>query len=110
MEERENVLTLTDEEGNEVDFEIINAVEYNQKTYLLLIEADADDEAEAEALMLRVDDDGEDDVLVTVDDEDEFNAVAALFDEQDGEYDLMAMDGEEHECGCDCGHCHKDEE
>lgn len=106
MEEKENVLTLTDEEGNEVDFVVVNAVEYEGKTYLMLVEADKLEDDEAEALMLRVEDDGDEDVLVTVDDEDEFNAVSAEFEksyEEGDEYELQTEDG--CDCGCDCADC-----
>ena len=109
MEEKDNVLTLTDEEGNEVDFVVVNAVEYNGKTYVMLVEADRIEDDEAEALLLRVDDSGDEDVLVTVDDEEEFNAVSAEFErsyEEGDEYELQTGDG--CDCGCDCGHCHKD--
>lgn len=107
MEERDDILALTDEEGNEVNFEIIDALEHNGKTYLLLAPAEGDEE-ELEVIMLRVDDAGEEDVLVTVDDEEEFNTVAALFDAKTEEYEL---EGEGCDCdgNCDCGcDCHKE--
>ena len=109
MEEKDNVLTLTDEEGNEVDFVVVNAVEYNGKTYVMLVEADKVEDEEAEALMLRVEDNGEEDILVTVDDEEEFYAVSAEFEksyEEGDEYELQS----EEPCGdsCSCGHCHKE--
>ncbi len=114
MAERDDILALTDEEGNEVNFEIIDALEHEGKTYVLLTPAEAGEEDEVEVVMLRVEDDGEEDILVTVDDEDEFNTVAALFDAKAEEYDLAAEDGcscgcgddcqctEEDNCGCDC--------
>ena len=78
MEERDDVITLTDEEGNEVNFLVVDGTEYNGKTYLMLVEADIADEEGTEAFLLRVEDDGEEDILVTVDDEEEFNAVATV--------------------------------
>ncbi len=111
MEERDDILALTDEEGNEVNFEIIDAVEHEGKTYVLLTPAEAGEEEEVEVIMLRVEDDGDEDVLVTVDDEDEFNTVAALFDQKAEEYELEAEDGCCGHEGCDCGNegCgHKD--
>lgn len=98
MEERDDVITLTDEEGNEVDFMVIDGTEYNGKTYLMLVEANSADDEESEALLLRVDEDGEEDILVSVDDEEEFNAVAAQFEEQyedSEEYQVQALDTEE---------------
>ena len=97
MEERDDLITLTDEEGNEVDFIVVDGAEYNGKSYLMMVEADQEENENAEAFLLRVDEEGDEEILVTVDDEEEFNAVAKIFEEQ------------EEECGCDCGcehdHC-----
>lgn len=98
MEERDDVITLTDEEGNEVDFMVIDGTEYNGKSYLMLVEADAAEDEESEALLLRIDEDGDEEILVSVDDEEEFNAVAAQFEEQyedSEEYEVQSLDGEE---------------
>ena len=95
FEERDDIITLTDEEGNETDFQVIDGVEYNGKTYLMLIEAEAADDDSADAMILRLDEEGEEEILSTVDDEDEFNAVAKLFEEQgeEGDYDVDPADG-----------------
>ena len=118
MEERDDILTLTDEEGNEVNFTIVDALEHEEKTYVLLTPAEAGEEDEVEVILLRVEDNGEEDILVTVDDEAEFNTVAALFDQKAEEYELAAEDGCDCDCGdaecghkgCNCGCDHKDEE
>ena len=97
MEERDDVIVLTDEEGNEADFMVIDGVEYNGKTYLMLVSADEADD-ESEAIMLRIEEEEGEEILVSVDDEDEFKAVAALFEENcedSDEYDVQALDGEE---------------
>ena len=117
MEERDDILTLTEEEGNEVNFEIVDALEHDGKTYVLLTPAEAGEEDEVEVILLRVEDDGDEDILITVDDEEEFNTVAALFDEKAEEYDLQAEDGCDCDCGeegcdhegcnCGCDHCHE---
>ena len=95
FEERDDIITLTDEEGNETDFQVIDGAEYNGKTYLMLIEAEAADDDSADAMILRLDEEGEEEILSTVDDEDEFNAVAKLFEEQgeEGDYDVAPADG-----------------
>ena len=80
--------TLTDEEGNEVEFELIGTTEYNGNFYYAMIPADAVDKAKeaddgfCEYVILRVekDEDGED-TLVTVDDDEEFDDVADQFDD-----------------------------
>ena len=91
MEEYNNereFFTLTDEEGNEVEFELIGVTEYKENTYYAMIPADAADKAEqddggfCEYVILRAEK-GEDDeyTLVTVDDDEEFDDVADLFDD-----------------------------
>jgi uncharacterized protein YrzB (UPF0473 family) len=97
MEDRDDIITLTDDEGNETEFMVIDGTDYNNKSYLMLVEADAADDEESEAMLLRIDMDGDDEVLVTVDDEEEFNAVAALFEQQyeeDDEYEVKPSDEE----------------
>ena len=80
--------TLTDEDGTEVEFELIGTTEYNGNLYYAMIPADAADKAQEDAdgfceyVILRAekDEDGEY-TLVTVDDDDEFDDVADLFDD-----------------------------
>ena len=43
LEEEANILSLTDEEGNEVEFELIDSVDYEGKEYLILLPVDEDD-------------------------------------------------------------------
>ena len=98
MEERNNereFFTLTDEEGNEIEFELIGTTEYKGNLYFAMIPADAAQKAEeggfCEYVILRVEkDENGDDTLVTVDDDDEFDDVADRFDDmfsEEIEYD-----------------------
>lgn len=91
MEENNNereFYTLTDEEGNEVEFELIGTTEFKGNLYFAMIPADAADKAQesedsfCEYVILRVEkgENGED-TLVTVDDDEEFDDVADLFDD-----------------------------
>ena len=41
-EEEVSILTLTDENGNDVDFEYLDSVEYQGKEYLVLMPAEED--------------------------------------------------------------------
>ena len=64
--------TLTDEEGKEVEFELIDSVEYQGVTYYAMIPADAENESEdgfQEYVILKMekDEDGEDVYSVTMD-------------------------------------------
>ena len=80
--------TLTDEEGNEVEFELIGTTEYNGNLYYAMIPADAADKAQeaddgfCEYVILRAEkDENGEYTLVTVDDDDEFDDVADQFDD-----------------------------
>ena len=89
-EERNDLVVLIDEEGNEHDFALIDRFEYDFKEYAILVpvtslEAEAlEEEAdfEEEAFIFRIDlDDGEE-TLTEVDDETEWNEVATVWEER----------------------------
>jgi uncharacterized protein YrzB (UPF0473 family) len=84
--------TLTDEEGTEIEFEVIGKCEYKGVEYFAMIPAEVDtDAAECEYVILKkIIDDGEE-MLVTLDDDNEFDDVADIFDDMftsDLDYDL----------------------
>ncbi len=85
--------TLTDEDGNELQFEVIGAAELNGQTYYAMVPVDDQPEdgvCEYVILKAEKDEDGED-ILVTVDDDDEFDDVADYFDDMlsdEADYDL----------------------
>lgn len=92
--------TLTDEEGNEIEFELIGAAEIKGITYYAMIPADAADKAQEEEngfceyVILRAEKDEEGaDSLVTIDDDEEFDDVADYFDDlfsEEIDYDAPA--------------------
>lgn len=75
--------TLTDENGNEINFEVIGECEKDGQKYFAVVpveeDGDADDVCEYGILKLAIED-GEE-FLVTVDDDDEFDDVADYFDD-----------------------------
>ncbi len=80
-----DIITLTDDEGNEYEFEHIDTIELNGKIYLAFTEADAkdDDENISEIIILRLDkDENDEEVLSTVDDEAELEAAYEAFMEE----------------------------
>ena len=80
LNEEPFILSLTDEEGNEVELELIDSVDYEGKEYLVLLPPD--DEA-AEVIILEVEPQGNDmETYVTVTDEATLNAVFAIFKER----------------------------
>lgn len=85
--ETNKVITLTDEEGSEHEFEVLEVLEVEEKTYTILQPLDAEDD---EAIILRLDKDEEgNDVLSYIEDDAEWDRVAEtydtlLFEEQGG--------------------------
>lgn len=68
-------VVLTDEEGNEVEFEHIDTVEVDGETYMAFIPADLAVDEEAEVVILKVVEEDGEEVLATVEDEDEADRV-----------------------------------
>ena len=97
MDEKElqsEIYTLTDEEGNELQFEVIASAEVNGTVYYAMIPVDDQPEAEDvyEYVVLKeeTDEDGEK-ILVTIDDDDEFDNIADYFDDMlsdEADYDV----------------------
>ena len=91
-EEMTEIFTLTDEDGNEIEFEVVGEHERNGQRYFAMIPVEDEDPnsdvCEYVILKLAVED-GEE-VLVTVDDDDELDDVADYFDDlfsQEIDYD-----------------------
>lgn len=73
------IVTLTDEDGVETEFELIGRLEHNGKEYIALMAQDNDEEY----LILRSEkDDSGEEMFVTIEDDDEFDAVADAFDDE----------------------------
>ena len=76
-QEETEILTLTDENGNDVDFEYLDCLEYQDKEYLVLMPTD---EAETQIVILEaepVDDENEN--YLAVEDEAVLDAVYGMF-------------------------------
>ena len=84
MEEQlfgDEIFTLTDEEGNENQFELIGSQELNGRTYLALVPLE--DNEEGDYVILKVETDiNNEEILVTIDDDEEFDQIAAVFDRE----------------------------
>ena len=79
-EEEVSTLTLTDENGEEMEFEYLDCIEYEGKEYLVLIPAEEDAE---ELVILEVEPvDEENENYLAVEDEAVLNAVYEIFKER----------------------------
>ena len=88
--------TLTDEEGTEIEFEVIGKCEYKGVEYFAMIPSDVEaDATECEYVILKKIVDNGEDILVTLDDDNEFDDVADIFDDMftsDLDFDLPPAD------------------
>ena len=79
MENRyENIITLLDENNQEVDFEIIATLNVNNLDYAILIPLD---EQGNDAIIFRMIEEEGEYILECVEDDKEFNAVASAYEE-----------------------------
>lgn len=83
-----NFVTLTDDEGNDIELEYVDALEHNGTTYMAffpVVEEDSEDkenEEEYGLVILKSQMENGEEFLVTIDDEEEIDKVYDLFMEQ----------------------------
>ena len=88
-----DIFTLTDEDGKEIEFELIAQCERNDTKYFAMIPMDEDQKDDSdicEYVILKLAVDNGEEVLVTVDDDDELDDIADYFDDlfsQEIDYD-----------------------
>ena len=80
-----DLLTLEDEDGKEVTFEVIDATEVNGTRYLAVIPYQEDPESlqeDAELILMRIGTDDEGEYMDIVDDDEELITVGKVFEEE----------------------------
>ena len=83
-----NFVTLTDDEGNDIELEYVDALEHNGTTYMAffpVVEEDSEDEQNEEEyglIILKSQMENGEEFLVTIEDEEEIDKVYDLFMEQ----------------------------
>ncbi len=78
-EENNNKIVLSDENGEEMEFEHLDTIELNEKQYVILLPLDDEEEVD-EVIILKIEEDenGED-LLAAVEDEEELGEVFEEF-------------------------------
>ncbi len=80
MEEQEGIITLTNENGEEVEYQLIDSITYENAEYVVLLPVDEED---CEVVILAVEaDDDEMENYVAVDDEEILEGVYEIFKER----------------------------
>ena len=80
-----DLLTLEDEDGQEVTFEVIDATEVNGTRYLAVIPYQEDPtslQEDAELILMRIGTDDEGEYMDIVDDDEELLTVGKVFEER----------------------------
>ncbi len=87
-----DLMTLSDEDGNEVTFEVIDNLDYKGVHYLAAVEyvEDEDDlDENAQLILLKVGEDEEGEFLDVVEDDEELLAVSKLFEKRlEGQFEI----------------------
>lgn len=85
-EELDNIVILNDEDGNEVKFEFLDLIDFEDEEYIVLLPVNEEgDEEEGEVVILKVEDtdeEADEESYVSVDDEDTLNKVFEIFKER----------------------------
>ncbi len=78
-----DILTLTDEDGKEFSFEVIDAADFNDERYLAVVPYAEDSkeklEEDASLIIMRVSEEDGEEYLDVVDDDEELYEVSELF-------------------------------
>lgn len=81
QEHQEELVILTDEDGNEFEFEIVDVIEVNGNRYAILYPVDEETEEEGYVIMrFEVDEEGEE-ILVDIEDDEEWEKVVEAWEE-----------------------------
>ena len=96
-EELDNIVTLNDEDGNEVKFEFLDSVELDEEEYVVLLPVSEEgEEDEGEVVILKVEDsdgDSDEESYVGITDEEILNKVFEIFKEKyKDEFDFVDED------------------
>ncbi len=106
--EERDLVTFSDDDGNEFELEVVDYFDYEGQEYAVLIDPetvpdDEDEEAEAEVYIMKVVVDGDFEEFLPAD-EDKMEALSAIVEER-----LASIDLDHDHCGCGCGG-HDDED
>ncbi|MEG1523928.1 MAG: DUF1292 domain-containing protein [Clostridia bacterium] len=101
MEEERDIVTFSDDEGNEFELEVIDYFDHEEQEYAVLIDPTAaeceDESCETEVYIMKVVVDGEYEEFLPAD-EDKMEALSAIVEQR-----FETMDDE---CECECDDCH----
>ncbi len=80
FDDLDNIIVLNDEDGNEIEFEYLDAVEMDGKEYIVLLPVE--EQEKGEVVIFRVEGEGENETYVGIDNDEEAEKVFNLFKEK----------------------------
>lgn len=86
--DEENIIEMTDDDGNVIKCELYDVFEFEEKQYALLVEVTDDDaEDEPEVVLMKYVEEGDDVYFETIDDDDEFERVQNYVESLEDEFE-----------------------
>lgn len=78
MDNNVETILLNDEEGNEIEFDVLTKLDIEDKEYVIVAPSGEED---IDAIALRIDKDAEgNDILVTIEDDAEFEMISEAYE------------------------------
>ncbi len=84
-ENEQQYVEIIDNDGEIVKCEVYDVIDYEDKTYALLLPIDEEGDEDAEVIVMEYVEEGEDCYFQTIDDEDEFQRVCEYIESLDEE-------------------------
>lgn len=86
-EEEQNYVEIVDEDGNVTKCEVYDVIDFENKTYAMLLPVEEEDSEEPELIVLEYIEEGDEVYFQNIDDEDEFNRVCEYIESLDDEFE-----------------------
>ena len=80
FDELDNIVVLTDEDGNDVEFEFLDVVQVDEKEYVILLPVE--EMEKGEVVIFRIEGEGEEESYIGLEDEAEAEKVFLAFKEK----------------------------
>ncbi|MBQ9518493.1 MAG: DUF1292 domain-containing protein [Firmicutes bacterium] len=89
QDETYELVTMTEDDGTQTDFFVVDGIDYKDTKYLLLVKAEDFDKDEPDAFIFKeIETDGENCTYEPVEDDEEYNKILVLLQDEDAEYEM----------------------
>lgn len=84
-EQEQNFVEIVDEEGNVTKCEVYDVIDFEEKTYAMLLPIEDEESEEPELIVLEYIEEGDEVYFQNIEDEDEFNRVCEYIESLEDE-------------------------